>query len=776
MAFNNPQNPAQVPEKMTATTDQLLYEALQALGGPVDDFYYFAPAPENIGMQQPPYSSNTQALLYELVLAMKASGNGGQAAANNLVLTTIAGLRANAAPLGNVLYYTTDAHKQGFWRYDATDNASADNGGTVVIGATAARFKRVYTGAVQVRWFGAVPDGITDCTAAVQAAVNFVLASGGGAIEYTSGQYLQNGTVYIFPAGGEQIPLTIKGPVSSHKGDGWGLQAASAQILRNVPGDIFRVNMDAAGNGVQVYPLQYCGFAIEGVSFVGRNDATGINAIKTFRTRGTYRNLFSAKLDYLLNQPATDAAGNDSYCDMNIIENVRISASLKGGMLLYKADATVINGYYFEGALATAKFGLEVYKTSGLVVNGLLHWSQEGQAATVAGGAFCVLNECFAATIKGAHIENSVFESAFYLENCGGLSITNIFSTYKNRDLFRISTVKGLTISDWYSYETKPAGTYDINFVSGANSNSDIVWRNVQVFDRSQIAGVLRRDLQINNLANRGILRHHIERETVSDLNTPTGTKFISSTANPGNLPGGGFFNGLQVMANDDQNFIYQFGFINGVLHRRVKSSGAWGSWVKLVDEAGTYANPSFITSLAGSKITTTVLASDPAQNFTPAAAAGAFYLCTFITANRTFTIPNLANGDRITIANLHSNTTHQWSLSQQIIYPNNVTATVLKPRSVVQLQKDTSGAWRVINEYISGGAGTSYLSGDGVTTEFTIAHPCGTIPGQVLLTPVTLIDGAYWISSKTATEFKIKFAVAPAVGDYNIGFDWIAK
>ena len=55
----------------------------------------------------------------------------------------------------------------GTFYYDPTDHATADNGGTVFVGVNGVRWKRLYTGDVSVRWFGAVGDGVTDDSTAI---------------------------------------------------------------------------------------------------------------------------------------------------------------------------------------------------------------------------------------------------------------------------------------------------------------------------------------------------------------------------------------------------------------------------------------------------------------------------------------------------------------------------------------------------------------------------------------------------------------------------------
>lgn len=92
----------------------------------------------------------------------------------------------------------------------ATD---ADNDGTIVEPSTGnGRWFRIYSGAVNVKWFGAPPDGSTDALAAVQAAIDFVesLATG-GQVFVPAGTYFLSGS------------LEVSGLVGIHIfGEGWG--------------------------------------------------------------------------------------------------------------------------------------------------------------------------------------------------------------------------------------------------------------------------------------------------------------------------------------------------------------------------------------------------------------------------------------------------------------------------------------------------------------------------------------------------------------------------
>lgn len=77
----------------------------------------------------------------------------------------------------------TDPGIEGFFYYDSTDVISADNGGTVIVGSGGKRWKRHYSGAVNVKWFGAVGNNSSDDTDAIQNCINYIASVGGGILD-----------------------------------------------------------------------------------------------------------------------------------------------------------------------------------------------------------------------------------------------------------------------------------------------------------------------------------------------------------------------------------------------------------------------------------------------------------------------------------------------------------------------------------------------------------------------------------------------------------------
>jgi hypothetical protein len=73
-------------------------------------------------------------------------------------------------------YYGVNDGGGGTFYYDSSDTSSSDNGGTLIVGtagmAPFPRWKRIYSGAVSVKWFGAKADGSTNDTMAIYKSID----------------------------------------------------------------------------------------------------------------------------------------------------------------------------------------------------------------------------------------------------------------------------------------------------------------------------------------------------------------------------------------------------------------------------------------------------------------------------------------------------------------------------------------------------------------------------------------------------------------------------
>lgn len=165
----------------------------------------------------------------------------------------------------------------GVFRVDAADTTTADNGGTVLVDASGRRWKREYSGAVNVKWFGARGDGSTNDTASIQAAIDS-LGAAGGTVDFVSGK-------------------TYRIARSIGTNDRWGIKITASNVrLRGNGATLRRYDTDISTYAL-AYPIVFVGtpdsdvavatenVVIDGFKFIGENTqhASSGSALKDFR-------------------------------------------------------------------------------------------------------------------------------------------------------------------------------------------------------------------------------------------------------------------------------------------------------------------------------------------------------------------------------------------------------------------------------------------------------------------------------------------------------------
>lgn len=88
----------------------------------------------------------------------------------------------------------------GVFRVDVADTTTADNGGTVLVDASGRRWKRDFSGAINIVWFGADKSGLIDSVPAIQAAINYA-SSISGSVLIPDGTFLLDLLTFVDPTG-----------------------------------------------------------------------------------------------------------------------------------------------------------------------------------------------------------------------------------------------------------------------------------------------------------------------------------------------------------------------------------------------------------------------------------------------------------------------------------------------------------------------------------------------------------------------------------------------
>ena len=141
-------------------------------------------------------------------------------AANNLVTVgALADLRALSAVSGNADvtvrgYYAAGDGGGGQFYWDANSTDADDRGVTIVPASnpSTGRWKRTVQSELNVKWFGAVGDGVVVDTPAIQAALDYVQNHGGGKVFIPAGRYFLDQNITRTLRVGNNTQLEGAGP------------------------------------------------------------------------------------------------------------------------------------------------------------------------------------------------------------------------------------------------------------------------------------------------------------------------------------------------------------------------------------------------------------------------------------------------------------------------------------------------------------------------------------------------------------------------------------
>lgn len=155
-------------------------------------------------------------------------------------------------------YYLKGDGAGGVFYLDEADNTSADNGGTILVAVDGGRWKLVHNGSVTLKQFGAIGDGLTDDTNAIQSALTSKVLS----VRATRGNYIVTQKLSVTLDNYDSLSLIGDGP-------------GNTVIELNTGGDGLEINLlgnwwlDAAGG-------KRTGLTIADITFATTNTLTGV--------------------------------------------------------------------------------------------------------------------------------------------------------------------------------------------------------------------------------------------------------------------------------------------------------------------------------------------------------------------------------------------------------------------------------------------------------------------------------------------------------------------
>jgi len=153
-------------------------------------------------------------------------------------LITISEIRSSVGDIPSQLY-TTDIGQEGHWYFDGVGALTEDNTGTILVTADLKRFKRVFDGTLNVKWFGAKGDGVTSDNVSIQKAIETAKSV--------------NGNIYI-PKGVYGISTTLNG----RSGVSWLGEGKTNSIFKLLTPNIKMISNSAL-----------TGVTIDGICFIG---------------------------------------------------------------------------------------------------------------------------------------------------------------------------------------------------------------------------------------------------------------------------------------------------------------------------------------------------------------------------------------------------------------------------------------------------------------------------------------------------------------------------
>ncbi len=237
----------------------------------------------------------------------------------DIILDSISELKAASTVFaGNVFlngYYGAGDGGGGEFYWDST-STETDDGGTIIkaTAVTTGRWKRLSSGDINAKWFGATGDGI-DTTTEQQTAINYC-ANNRINLYYPEGYYKATKLYFKFDASLNPDFPTDGGRFKVY-GDG------RMDYARTIDGSNLRTIIeltDSTGDVVvadhPVSPFRLRQFEIEDITFIG--DTTG----DILNTNGSFKCIYKRLTIY--NQNASGGGWNNKNFDANTIDNVLI--------------------------------------------------------------------------------------------------------------------------------------------------------------------------------------------------------------------------------------------------------------------------------------------------------------------------------------------------------------------------------------------------------------------------------------------------------------------
>jgi hypothetical protein len=302
---------------------------------------------------------------------------------------TISDIRSEGIDLPKSL--VTSGLGGGTWVLDETDTTSADNTGTILVTDSGKRYKREYDGHINVLWFGAKGDSITDDTEAFQNCIDFCITN--PARPKTMWIPIAQGGRYILTS---DLVINVRDSSVSYnparfsiigeqgKGGRQGHDVGCTLYRTGAPGSIIRIceetdgTFPGGGKETVVNPLNFMrSVNISGLNFVGYgattpNTITGVSGrsidnsiIESCGFAGLNFGIrFGTGLENVANEVTTIGNVTLDYCERNLITRCSFGYVRKH-IYITAPDISTITQCFFSGLINTDGSDYVLYWAAG---------------------------------------------------------------------------------------------------------------------------------------------------------------------------------------------------------------------------------------------------------------------------------------------------------------------------------------------------------------------------------------------------------------------------
>ncbi len=260
--------------------------------------------------------------------------------------------------------FLTETGREGFWVFKSGNYTSSHAADTqeglfvkaTAIASSAGSWVRIYSGPVNVKWFGAVGDGTTDDKTAIQAAVDYIVGlTRGGRIYFPTSRYSISQAIVA--------DLSAKTNRHEHHIDFIGDGPAQSQIYS--PTDTLGAGIVLLGNAS--YPETH--WRIDGIGLIGGAVATSIGLYVSIGAWASFSNV-------IVEGFALGFSGTD--LEQSIFDNCNFRWNTDGGVLNTSVSTTSPNSLTLLNTTFAnnTNTGLLVFNANALViVNGSFQYN-----------------------------------------------------------------------------------------------------------------------------------------------------------------------------------------------------------------------------------------------------------------------------------------------------------------------------------------------------------------------------------------------------------------